>query len=142
MPISREPDTYTAEEHVQWLRDHLPQMHICIMPNTDTYMATIWCYEDLRGDIIWRVEYILSHYFGAYLAGIPGQIPLSHGSTYQSFGFWNQALLHHAARVFPLPSHLQAGRSDYHEPVDGKTWERLERIYNISPEELPAFPWE
>jgi hypothetical protein len=95
-------------------------------------LATVWIKDD-PDDHIMRVGEILQTLFGAYLSG-----PMSNyaNPAYQSFGFWNQALLSHARRVFPLPDGLQPGRPIYLSPLTEEQWQSAERSYNKKPEDF------
>jgi hypothetical protein len=137
-PAGHSPQPASAspswEEHARWIREHLPEMRFQVNAQVLT-IVTIWIEHDEDADKMMRLVDILTKLFGAYNCGPTST--WSESPPHTSFGFWNQALLLNAKRVFPLPEGLQPGPMIFLNSLTAAEWKRLELTYNKRPEELP-----
>jgi hypothetical protein len=125
------------EEQARWIQTHLPEM--CFQVNVQVpTIFTVWIEHDEDADKIMRLSKILTTLFGAY--GCGPMSTWSESPPHASFGFWNEALLLNAKRIFPLPENLQPGPIIFRHPVTAEEFQSFSRAYNKQPEALPRRP--
>jgi hypothetical protein len=124
----------TWEEQAHWIQTHLPEMRFEVHAQEPT-IFTVWIERDEEADKIMRLSTILPTLFGAY--GCGPMSTWSESPPHASFGFWNEALLLNARRIFPLPEGLQPGPIMFLHALTQDEWKRIERAYNKQVEDLP-----
>ena len=125
-------------EAALWLHEQLPAMRFTLNEQYAT-ICTVWIDSDSGNDDVMIVGELLSDFFGAYLCGPMSNYALPGRPAHQSFGFWNQALLENAKRVFPLPEHIQPGPMVMLHSISNHLSRGLERAYNKLPSDLPSY---